>query len=146
MQGLLRLLWRRAISILDHETPLLIKGDFNSSIKQGLKIANDGRHTRDENQILISPDITFFRNIPNLQWNVDHIIRLNSDNLPIFITLPERDNNEVRTMWDMKNMDLNSYKTCWNSNFESFSNESQQLSPHETAELLSLKFLFSAEQ
>ena len=72
----------------------------------GLKIANDGWHTRDENQIQHSPDLKLFRNIPNLQWNVDHIIRLNSHHLPIVITLPERDANKVHTMWDIKKRGL----------------------------------------
>ena len=48
-----------------------------------LTIANDGRHTRDEAGHISAPDLTLYRGLDSLSWEVDHINTLNSDHLPI---------------------------------------------------------------
>jgi ribonuclease HI len=162
----------RVLSKIDADMPLLLMGDFNSrhlawehwhrrqppyssAFKMGeavlgicsehkLTIGNDGRHTRDEAGRLSAPDLTLYRGL-DVTWDVDHITRLNSDHLPIIISLPKVQ-CASHTKWDIRRADWNLYERECNSTFDNFHEATEHLDPHETASKLSKCFKDAADK
>lgn len=160
------------LSKIDSSIPLLILGDFNSrhlmwehwhtklppkstAFRMGsallgicdthsLVIANDGRYTRDLSDIKSAPDVTLYRGLKKVHWQVDHINRLNSDHLPIVIHIPE-DSTFSESRWDLKKADWTAYRSNAEIVFKDFTERTADLNSHDTAKQLSIDYLKTAD-
>ena len=95
--------------------------------KYNLVIQNNGSHTRYENGQKSSPDLTLTRGMPNLQWLIDNNINLNSDHLPILISL--RVNHKVVSeKWNLKDTNWQEWKRKTNEVFQDFKTKISDMS------------------
>ena len=112
---------------------------LNLADKHGLSIANDGRYTRFEKKldryIKTAPDVTLTRNIPTLQWQVDHIIGLNSDHRPIIISFPKPDQKPVKR-WNVGKANWPNWHNHTREAFFNFSQRTTVLTAEETMDSL----------
>ena len=112
--------------------------------KHNLTILNNGCVTREMNNQLSSPDLTLSRGIENVNWNIESTIRLNSDHIPITITICET-KSDPTTKWNLKDTNWSDWKAQTNTAFTSFSKDSKSLGASETCDLLTGKIMDAAE-
>ncbi len=142
---------------IDPQTSLILMGDYNSrdllwerwhtrkgtskawkmgksmiklSDNHNLQIINNGRYTREIDGIRSAPDLTLTRGL-NALWWVDHCVRLNSDHLPIVITLPGEEQVKV-IKWDLRNANWGNWRESSNQAFSAFSEQTREFNCEET--------------
>ena len=91
------------------------------AIELGLTILNNGHPTRDYGEFLSAPDLTFITGtINDIIWNIQDDIPINTDHLPIVITIPENKGDRTRTAWDFKNTDWQNWYTRISDTFKNW--------------------------
>ena len=136
--------WHHSIPKQDYYAWKRGKWILNMAEKHGLTVANDGRYTRSDAGNFSAPDVTLIRDLPTLQWNVDHCINLNSDHLPILLSFPDPPTYS-QTRWKMRDADWQGW--CKETKaFSDFHNEVINMSPNKTMESLANKIVKSADE